>query len=450
MGLISEEVEVGLNSKNIKYYESLGYNIPRRKDKWGQLKIPKGTKIIININDLQKGSSIKINIKCDGCGEIIKDIPYYNYNKYLREDGYYCYRCNKNNYNKWISFEQWCINNSKQDVLNRWDYDLNDCKPSEITFSTNKKYYFKCPRRLHKSELKHINNFISGQEGSMDCKACNSFAQWGIDNIDEDFLEKYWDYEENININPWVIQKSSAKPKIWIKCQEKNYHESYNISCMNFIRGKRCPYCVSKKIHPLDSLGKVLEDKNLLHLWSNKNNKSPYMYAPNSGLKVWWKCQEGIHKDYSRIISNSIKICDFRCPECQYSKGEKRIANYFINKGFIKISEDDYKILNDISKEKYNYYIPQKTFDELVGTGNGLLSYDFCLPNMRYNLLIEYQGEQHEKYIPGLHKSKKDFEKQLEHDRRKREYAKNNNINFLGIWYYDYDNIEIILDEHLK
>ena len=26
------------------------------------------------------------------------------------------------------------------------------------------------------------------------------------------------------------------------------------------------------------------------------------------------------------------------------------------------------------------------------------------------NLLIEYQGEQHEKYIPGFHKSKKDFE----------------------------------------
>ena len=31
MGLISKEVEVVLNGSNIKYYESLGYEIPRRK-----------------------------------------------------------------------------------------------------------------------------------------------------------------------------------------------------------------------------------------------------------------------------------------------------------------------------------------------------------------------------------------------------------------------------------
>ena len=42
-----------------------------------------------------------------------------------------------------------------------------------------------------------------------------------------------------------------------------------------------------------------------------------------------------------------------------------------------------------------------------------------------------------------------DFKKQLEHDRRKREYAKKNNIDLLEIWYYDIDNIENILIERL-
>lgn len=52
---------------------------------------------------------------------------------------------------------------------------------------------------------------------------------------------------------------------------------------------------------------------------------------------------------------------------------------------------------------------------------------------------------QHEKYVKGFHKSKKDFEKQLEHDKRKKEYALLNGYNFLEIWYWDFDNIEEIL-----
>lgn len=46
--------------------------------------------------------------------------------------------------------------------------------------------------------------------------------------------------------------------------------------------------------------------------------------------------------------------------------------------------------------------------------------------------------------------TKKDFEKQLEHDRRKREYAKQHNIKLLEIWYYDMDNIEDILVKKLN
>ena len=44
-----------------------------------------------------------------------------------------------------------------------------------------------------------------------------------------------------------------------------------------------------------------------------------------------------------------------------------------------------------------------------------------------------------------------EFLKQQEHDKRKREYASNNSIQLLEIWYYDYDNIaEIIKDELSK
>ncbi len=89
---------------------------------------------------------------------------------------------------------------------------------------------------------------------------------------------------------------------------------------------------------------------------------------------------------------------------------------------------------------------PKKTFDGLIGTRGGNLSYDFYLPD--YNLLIEYQGEYHDGNVQ--YQTQEEFENQQEHDRRKREYAKENNIGLLEIWYYDFDNIEEILKNELN
>jgi hypothetical protein len=466
MGLITEEVEVGL-SRNIKHYEDLGYKIPRRKDKKGRINVVEGTKILVKVQDLPNSSAKNVNIKCDGCGKELINIKWIDYLRSVKEDGkYYCQKCaNKlfasktralNKLKNGRSFEQWCIKNNRQEILDRWDYELNDCLPDEINYGTKKKYYFKCPEELHKSELKNINSFTSGKEGSIQCKMCNSFAQWGIDNLGEDFLEKYWDYENN-TVDPWNITKCANKPKVWIKCQEKDYHGSYDIRCNDFINSYRCPYCTNQhgKVHPLDSLGKLLEDKGLLHLYSENNKQSSYKYAPFSQQKVYWKCPEGLHENYPRRIGSS-NYYDFRCPECNnYSKGEERISNYFIDIGFIKIADEDYKILNEVFKQKYVYYIPQKKFDSLIGLGNGQLSYDFYLPNLQYNLLIEYDGEYHYKPIknyknePIKHAEAK-LKKQQKHDKLKNEYAKNNNINLLRIPYWDYDNIEEILDNYFK
>ena len=92
-------------------------------------------------------------------------------------------------------------------------------------------------------------------------------------------------------------------------------------------------------------------------------------------------------------------------------------------------------------------YIPQKTFDGLVGLGNRLLSYDFYLPT--YNLLIEYQGQFHDGSTTSKIQTKSQLKKQKEHDRRKRNYAKEHNIELMEIWYWDFDNIEQILESRL-
>ena len=376
-------------------------------------------------NEITYGTHEKYYFKCPkGIHESeLKSIGVFT----SRQEGFMkCKQCN--------SFKQWCLENNRQDVLERWDYELNSKNPNEITFSTTKQYYFKCPRGLHKSELKNISAFTNGIEGTIDCKQCNSFAQYNIDRLGKDFLEKYWDYKKNNELvnDPWKISYASNK-YVYIKCQEKDYHSNYPVICANFsIQCSRCPYCshYNGKVHPLDSLGTLYPES--LKVWSDKNEKSPYEYAPMSYEEVYWKCPDRKHKDYPRKVNIS-NVCNFRCPECQYSKGEERISNCFISKGLIKINQDDFNQLIDEDKYNKDYYIPQKTFDGLIGVNNGLLSYDFYI--LRLNLLIEYHGGQHEKFTPGLHKTYKDFLKQLEHDKRKCEYSINNNINLLIIWY---------------
>lgn len=456
MGLITKEVEVRLIGGNIKYFKNLGYKIPRYNRSGNRMFVKQGTKTLVKVEDLPDNSNVKVDLICDNCGKELKNTTWVNYKRYVREDGkYYCKKCAIRLYGiksrhvttlkNSKSFQEWCIVNNRQDVLDRWDYKLNNCKPSKITFSTHVKYYFKCPKGIHKSELKNINRFTSGIKGTIDCKACNSFAQWGIDNLCKDFLEKYWDYEKN-TVNPWMISFQSNKI-VWIKCQEKNYHGSYSVQPNSFVgMNSRCPYCLNRhgKVHFLDSIGSLYP--KVLSVWSDKNKSSPYEYAPYSTKKVWWKCPEGKHNDYYRTILASNKY-DFRCPDCNYSKGEEKIYNYLSNQGFITISQEEFSRENNHNKHNRNYLILQMKFNDLLGLSNGLLSYDFYLPY--HNLLIEFQGEQHKKYIEGFHKSKKDFEIQQEHDRRKREYAQNNNIKLLEIWYWDYDKIESILEKEI-
>jgi len=317
----------------------------------------------------------------------------------------YCRQCN--------SFEQWCLDNNRQDVLDRWDYELNNCKPSEVSYgSSRKKYYFKCPKGLHKSELKNIASFTNSQEGVMNCNQCGSFAQWGLNNIGIDFLDKYWDYEKN-TVNPWEISYSCGK-KVFIKCQEKDYHGSYPIQCNNFINGKRCGYCKGDKlVHPLDSLGKLLEDKDLLHLWSDKNNKSPYKYTPWANQDTYWKCPEGKHKDYPRSINSSNKL-DFKCPECSRELKESIMAT----------------TLKQVLKHEY----PNTIWEHNAGfrtPKNYISRYDIFVPELD-NLLIECQSWYHD-----------DPEKQ-KIDKLKKQYAIDNSYNYMAIDNRDYTPLKAI------
>lgn len=285
----------------------------------------------------------------------------------------------------------------------------------------------------------HIRStsFINDSQRCSNCcrKYENSFAYHVERELGEP-IEKYWDFDKN-TANPYHIWKSGSE-YVWIKCQnedinilnglkKKEYHGSYIIKCNNFFTGYRCSYCSpidNMKVHPYDSFGYYNFDK-IMH-WLPENDISPFKVGRYSNKKYKFICRE-CNNIFNKRLSD-ITSYDQWCPECSMSEGEKKIS--------------DWLMCNDI---KYEY---EKEFEGLTGIGGGNLSYDFYLYD--YNLLIEYQGDQHKKFIPIFHKTYKDFEKQLEHDARKREYASKNGYRLIEIWEDDFDNIVEILKNELE
>ena len=148
------------------------------------------------------------------------------------------------------------------------------------------------------------------------------------------------------------------------------------------------------------------------------NNKYTYerVNYTDAHHKVIINCPK--HGDFSQLPSAHVR--GNGCSICSSSKGELRVLKYLDNK----------KIENT----------QQKTFDDCKYKSK--LPFDFYLP--KYNTCIEYDGEQH--YNP-IEKwgGVKNLENIKLRDSIKTKYCSDNNITLIRIPYWDFENIETIL-----
>ena len=170
----NQRVNIKISKRNIGIYRNCGYE---------NLNI--GNILSIDINELSKGSKVKVDVKCDYCGNIIK-VAYKDYNNY-KFDKYSCAHCRQKKTSEY---------NLKQRQSNLYQRALDFCNKKGYKLITKKSNILNSDTRILYECQKHgvhetkIYTLIDGHE-CIDCAAENIHikARKNIEDVYNDFLK---------------------------------------------------------------------------------------------------------------------------------------------------------------------------------------------------------------------------------------------------------------------
>ena len=212
-----------------------------------------------------------------------------------------------------ITFEQWCLDNDKEWMLDTWDYDSNNCSPSDIAFTTNRKFCFHCGNQNHKSENINIKLITSGdyrKTRETFCSDCRSVYEYVYAHRQDIDIDAAWSEKNEVAANKVSVDSDTF---IWLKCLAGKNHPDYDMRARALKEGSGCPYCAGKRVCKENSLGYF--HPIVFDLWSDLNEKTPYDYTCGSAKDIFLKCNNGIHDDYKRRVQDCVRI-NFVCPIC--------------------------------------------------------------------------------------------------------------------------------------
>lgn len=256
------------------------------------------------------------------------------------------------------------------------------------------------------------NNFLHGQ---IHCRKCANRRRHLISHkkIIKDFRDR--GYEA-------IIDEDKVKSdKVSYYCNKHKKYGLQNIKLGNFYdRNQGCRYCAneknaSKRAFDKDTCKKITESKSLNYIDS---------YILDGKTVIDFTCNKHIDKGIQRYTITQMQRTKCGCKYCNMS--------YYTN---------EEKIDNILKSWNINFQ-RQVSFKEC--RDKNALPFDFYIPS--FNLLMEYQGEQHYIPIPRSNMTDKEANENLvkiqNHDKIKRKYCEDNNINFIEIPYWENEDLE--------
>lgn len=236
---------------------------------------------------------------------------------------------------------------------------------------------------------------------------------------EEEYKNRVLQNNPNIQINGKFLGVHSEIEVECKICHSTWKPKAYDLLHPHAYSGCKNCYSISQTKTSEDFLRELFCKFPHIHLLGN------YVNSYTKTLFQCTKCEKNcVWESAPRSILSGCKS-----PECNLSNGALIILN-FLN-------------AHNIS------FVSEKTFMDCQD--KKMLPFDFYLPD--YNLCIEYDGEQHYKPICfhgcDMKKAWSSFLSTYTHDLIKNQYCFLNKINLLRIPYYDFDNIEDILNQNI-
>lgn len=257
-------------------------------------------------------------------------------------------------------------------------------------------------------------------KGKHKCKKCRIKNRTKTDEeFKEEVCRKYG--------NEYSILSKYTNSKTKIDVIHNLCGTKYSVSPNNFLRGRKCPNCKKKSIS--EKNGITLNDfkDRVFELYGDEYIVTDSVYTnAREKIKVTHNlCGNDIYITPDKLLNRG-QECIYCNKLSRVSKGEKKIEKWLKD--------------NEITYER------EHTFDDCVD--NRKLPFDFAIFN-KYDeliLLIEFDGQHHFTSIElwGGDENLKDTQRR---DKIKNDYCNNNNINLLRIPYWEFDNIDKILEE---
>lgn len=146
-----------------------------------------------------------------------------------------------------------------------------------------------------------------------------------------------------------------------------------------------------------------------------------------------------INRCGTSLDGRALWLCLCDCGNEKIALGKSLRTGSVISCGCIH-SKGEFKISN-LLKELNIDFIPQYHIDELKNEQGYHLYFDFFLP--KYNIVIEYQGEQHYHPLDYYIFNKEKYEVLKSNDNLKKQFCIKNKIKLIEIPYTDYNKLSV-------
>ena len=238
----------------------------------------------------------------------------------------------------------------------------------------------------------------------------------------EEFEKEVYDLVSN----EYTVIGKYIKSDTIITLKHNTCGNEWNVTPNNFLTGCRCGFCSGK----IRKTTKQFKNEIFEIVGKEYELMDEYINC-QTNIKIKHNICNNIYE-----VTPSSFLAGCRCPVCNESKGEQSVRHYLEN--------------NDIK------FSSQYSFNDLYGDYK-LLKFDFIVlnKNEKINCLIEYDGIFHYKPVK-LYKNEPNelgeerFKKQQKYDQLKNDYCKLHKIKLIRIPYWEFDNIEKILDKELN